>query len=508
MIGKLFENQHAANSDQNAAGSKVCLLLEGTYPYVFGGVSAWVDQMMRAMPDRQFELTFIGSRRELRGGAKYALPANLNTVHEIYLHDPASKQFRFTSGVRASARDVIGLTRGYLAGEDDDPMRLLDALCDLASRCRLSDLWELSETWDLLQLVYEERAGTTSFKQFYWNAWNFVAHLWALSGVVDQVPVAPVYHAVCTGYAGMLGAILKRRRGGRFLLSEHGIYVKERLEELRKAEWIADPGERVPGIPNHPGVLTDLWMQFFLFQARVSYSASDQIVSLFERNADVQVEFGANREKIQIVPNGVEMISDIDRRTVRYQNDRCVVGFLGRIVPIKDIKTLLRSASILLTKCPHAEVLIAGPTDEDPLYHAECLELLQSLGLQHRVKFVGKVAATDFLAQIDVIVLTSLSEGLPFALLEAFALGVPAVATDVGACRELVEGRQDGGGRVSGAAGIVTSVAEPEQTAEALGRLLNDAKLREKCSAVGRQRVNDDYALVDVVAAYQNLYDC
>lgn len=490
----------------NSAGNgSVCLLLEGTYPYVFGGVSAWVDQIMHAMPDRQFELTFIGSRKQTRGEAKYEFPENLGRIHEIYLHDQQAKRFRTTLGLKSRAHDVIEKTGSFLCGESTDPMPLLDAVSELAKRYDLKDFWALPETWKLLLEVYEARAVSTSFKEFYWNTWNFVSHLWALLRHIDSVPEASVYHAVCTGYAGMLGALMKFRRGGKFLLSEHGIYVKERMEDLRKANWIADPGERVPTMSTSHGVLTELWMQFFLFQARVSYEAADQIVSLFERNADVQVEFGANREKIRIVPNGVvdPLLTGSTKPDTKKQ--KCVVGFLGRIVPIKDIKTLLRAASFLCAKCPSATILIAGPTDEDPQYHAECIELLKSLELGDTVQFVGKISASELLSQIDVMVLTSLSEGLPFALLEAFSYGVPAVATDVGACRELIEGRA--GGITSGAAGIVTAVAEPEQTGEALAKLLSDAALRKKFGDVGRRRAASDYALKDVVTAYEELYD-
>jgi polysaccharide biosynthesis protein PelF len=129
------------------------------------------------------------------------------------------------------------------------------------------------------------------------------------------------------------------------------------------------------------------------------------------------------------------------------------------------------------------------------------------LGLGDNVRFVGKVAASDFLQEIDVMVLTSLSEGLPFALIEAFACGIPAVATDVGACRELIEGRA-GNRSVDGSAGIVTAVAEPEQTGEAIARLLNDAELRMEFGETGRLRATKDYALNDVVSAYHRLYDC
>ena len=490
---------------------RVCLLLEGTYPYVFGGVSAWVDQILRAMPERPFDVTYIGSRRAMSGDPKYELPPNLANLHEIYLHDGGSPAGEFSNRVKSCARRALVLVGDYFMGRDCDPMILLNAACDLASTCSLRDFWELPETWSLLREIYQMRAPDCSFKKFYWNVWNFVAHLWELLSAVDHVPIAPVYHAVCTGYAGMLGALLKHRRGARFLLSEHGVYVKERIEDMRTANWIADPGERVPTLATAHGTLTELWMQFFLFQARVSYDAADRIVSLFERNATTQEEFGAAREKIQIIPNGVaEAVLPHEGKREEWRSERSdwrpTVGFLGRIVPIKDIKTLLRAVTTLRERCDGVTVLVAGPVDEEPDYYVECLELVKSLELEDTVQFVGKVAACEFLLKIDVMALTSLSEGLPFAILEAFSHSVPVVATDVGACRELIEG---GGSNRSGAgrAGLITPVAEPEQTGAAMALLLNDHTLRKEYGNNGRIRAAGDYALTDVVASYAKLYD-
>src|SRR6266849_5999577 len=71
-------------SDQ---ASDVCLLLEGTFPYVPGGVSAWVDQIVRGLPHLKFALVYIGSKKELTGKAYYKLPANVVELKEIYIFD-------------------------------------------------------------------------------------------------------------------------------------------------------------------------------------------------------------------------------------------------------------------------------------------------------------------------------------------------------------------------------------------------------------------------------------
>lgn len=63
----------------------VCLLLEGTYPYVSGGVSTWVHQIINALPEYQFSLFFIGSEKAANVKFKYTLPPNIISIEEIYL---------------------------------------------------------------------------------------------------------------------------------------------------------------------------------------------------------------------------------------------------------------------------------------------------------------------------------------------------------------------------------------------------------------------------------------
>jgi hypothetical protein len=67
--------------------SDVCLLLEGSYPYVPGGVSSWVDQIVRGMPDLSFSLFYLGNQKALKGTPHYKLPENVTSLSEVYLYD-------------------------------------------------------------------------------------------------------------------------------------------------------------------------------------------------------------------------------------------------------------------------------------------------------------------------------------------------------------------------------------------------------------------------------------
>ena len=143
-----------------------------------------------------------------------------------------------------------------------------------------------------------------------------------------------------------------------------------------------------------------------------------------------------------------------------------VLCLIGRVVPIKDIKTFIRSMVLVTKSLPEAQAWIAGPEDESPEYALECRDLAAQLGLSDKVKFLGFRNLTDLLPKVGLVVLSSISEALPLVILEGYAAGVPTVCTDVGSCRQLVQGLP-GEDADLGAAGRVVRIADPQAMAQA-----------------------------------------
>jgi glycosyltransferase involved in cell wall biosynthesis len=110
----------------------------------------------------------------------------------------------------------------------------------------------------------------------------------------------------------------------------------------------------------------------------------------------------------------------------------------------------------------------------------------------------------EYLAKADVIALTSISEAQPIALLEAAATGLPAVTTDVGSCREIIEGFE--GDPVVGRGGYVVEACNPRATAQALATILLDAGLRADMGRVMCQRIRNLYNKDRIKRLYEDLY--
>ena len=492
----------------------ICLLLEGTYPYVSGGVSTWVHQIITAMPQMKFAIFYIGGQKEAGATYKYELPANVTALEELYLFDAAPSKSR--RGVPSSWGPFYESLRNLFVhaphGEAQE-LHGLDPLIDHITRhpqLSFDDFYHAPQTWAVLQEVYERYAPDESFLHFFWTARYLVEPLWKLMHALPRVPRARVYHTACTGYAGFLGTLASRRHGAPLLLSEHGIYLRERIQDIWRSSWIPDAPVLRPSMDEPLGCLRQGWARFFDVLARWCYHSSSQVVSLFNRNAFIQHHFGAEASKIVVVPNGiaVEACEPIyqQRRERRQSNpDSRVVGFLGRIVPIKDIKTLLRAARRVCDSLPDVQFLLAGPLDEDPEYARECVALTAQLGLGAQVHFLGLRQRDEILPLMDVMVLSSVSEGLPFVMLEAMACGVPIVSTDVGACRELVEG-QPAESPPLGACGVVAAIGDSDQIARALVTLMNNKDLQDRMATAGRERVYRSYHESRTLGTYWEIY--
>ena len=179
---------------------------------------------------------------------------------------------------------------------------------------------------------------------------------------------------------------------------------------------------------------------------------------------------------------------------------------IGRVVPIKDIKTFIRSMVLVTKSLPEAQAWIAGPEDESPEYALECRDLAAQLGLSDKVKFLGFRNLTDLLPKVGLVVLSSISEALPLVILEGYAAGVPTVCTDVGSCRQLVQGLP-GEDADLGAAGRVVRIADPQAMAQAALALLQDELLWQKASDAAIRRVEKYYSQDLMFARYRALYE-
>jgi glycosyltransferase involved in cell wall biosynthesis len=227
-----------------------------------------------------------------------------------------------------------------------------------------------------------------------------------------------------------------------------------------------------------------------VFLVKAAARLVDCFVCVSEDSAALSRKQGFAADRIQTIPNGI----DVARFAYTGPVPHGPMVTVARITPEKDIPCLIRAAAIACRADPTLCVEIAG----DGPCLAPCRQLARELGLEGRVRFLGRVQdVAGLLARAGAFVMSSLSEGIPLALLEAMARGLPVAATSVGGIREVV---------VEGEIGLMVPGGTPAALAAAMLFLHQHPDRARQMGAAGRCRVVQEHDIRRVVNRYECLY--
>lgn len=195
--------------------------------------------------------------------------------------------------------------------------------------------------------------------------------------------------------------------------------------------------------------------------------------------------------RARVIPNAVD-VGPLPDRSDREPGGRIEIVSIGRLAGQKNFPALIAAAALLPAGAARIRILGDGP-------QRELLEsLIATHGLEETVELVGEVSnVRDYLAQADIFVLSTHYEGMPLAVLEAMASGLPSVVSAVSGLHEIV---------VEGRSGLLVEPDDPAALAAALMRLIDDRHLREELGRGARKLAEDRYSLGPWRAAHLNLY--
>jgi len=501
----------------------VAIVAESTYPYLKGGVSAVMHDIVKENPFITFGIIHIawdshGSREDL-----YGMPRNVQWVHHVYL---SMQEHRDT--FMAAQPKELGMRpreRTQLAH------RLFDALAAIVTgdvapfwqlydeglnpRTRSFSMWPILGTKEFMSTAMHrlQSLGLT-FTDTFWLLREFFSLGYAL--LSTDVPKARVYHAHTTGYASLLGAAGARQNGGKFLLTEHNLYVRDTVNFLLDRSMdlpLTDRDWREFDVPPTERA----WMAWWIEMAHLCYPSAEVVTYLYPDAITEAVELGAPIQKSTVVPNGMKL-HEFDGIHAQRQRDMVEIAstpdrtwrlaYIARVVPIKGLLDLISTVALLVGRGGvdfHLDVL--GPTEHDPDYYEACLEKTRQLGLEGHITFRGTVAVREVLGQFDLLVLPSYNEGQPIVVLEAMTAGIPVVGTEVGGMAQLItDTLTTPEGQHWEPCGRLVAPGDPEVMAETLESVMGDAEAYARYSEQARGRVVNFFQIDDVMRAYHELY--
>jgi glycosyltransferase involved in cell wall biosynthesis len=446
---------------------RVCVLSENSYPVSRGGVSEWCHLLIKNMDDINFDVFTISPEEKIL----YKPPENLDECHITRLTAP--KIFQPHTRNR-KMRSVIGLVMPALTGNPIDCrslQKLVQTMEFTAEKVLSSE-----ENWDMMIRYYQKRYPTKAFIPFYLSWTSLFYLLYKMLEISVDVPEADVYHALNAGYAGFLGCLVKTQTGNPLVITEHGLYLKERKFELRNSEV--------------PEWLHEMYESFFYSLVKTSYKHSDEVTTVCEDHIKYIKGVYPNL-KPKVIYNGI----DIERyRLNDFRDDGLYnIGTVSRIHPIKDIMTLIRAAHNVVQK-HQAHFFIVGEV-QDEEYYDDCLNLVDELDLESDVTFTGFQDSTEWYPKFDVFVLPSISEGFPLTILEALSSGIPCIATNVGGVPEILNDD------------FLVEKWDHKRLATKISNLLENPDTRRKIGKRGRELVNKKFHFENMIKSYREIYE-
>lgn len=443
----------------------VLLTTEGTYPFHKGGVSTWCHVLTQQLPEVDFKIFAVVANPYLQ--QHYELSPNIQEVIKVPLwgtEDPAefSWRFPFSNALRSKLNTTKSVIKWHFLPLFEEFLQMVViGDTDMVKLGQLLlDLHEYFLDFDYHKTM-TSRAVWSALKQVASEPWqNQVSQLQVtvkelseimrllyrlLISIHVPVPETDLSHSSAAAFCGLPCVIAKLKRRTPYLLTEHGINIREQYLNLNRS-------------------IESNFVRLFLYRlmgavVRLNFYFADQISPVCEFNARWERWWGVSQEKIKVIYNGAD--PEKFHPTPAVQKDHPVVMNMGLIFPLKGQLDLIEAAAIVRDKIPNIEFRFYGhPSDQD--YFAKCEQCVQRHHLEKNINFAGFTSEPwRAYSESDVVVMSSISEGFPFAVIEAMLSGATIVSTDVGGVREAIADT-----------GLLVRASSPAEMADAILKLL------------------------------------
>ncbi|WP_257160175.1 GT4 family glycosyltransferase PelF [Corynebacterium cystitidis] len=492
----------------------VAIVMESTYPYLKGGVSAVVHDIITFLPDFTFGIIHIAWGPHSPLTDLYEVPHNVAWIDVLYL-DLRANENDFLEAVenppknpRKAVKRMDHALRSLLVNDVAPFWELYDD--SINPQTRTWRFWSLLKTPEFMQWAMKH-GPQIPLSKLYWVLRDFFSLAYAVSDRVH--PPARVYHAHTTGYASLIASCAAQQNNGAFLLTEHNLYVRDTVNTLLERNMsqivtrdtykeIDDPVKR-------------MWTIWWTEMGAMFYPSADAITYLYDRAIVEAQDLGGIPEKSIVLPNGMDWDKFAHTRALREgivadiaagKHETWRFACIARVVPIKGIIELIDTMANLRGQGYTNVIMeVCGPTEHIPDYYQECLQHTRDLGLEDTVIFRGTVNLVDELERYDGLVLSSFNEGQPIVVLEAMSAGLPVIATNVGGLEHMVTQPVGADGQV-GPCGALVPSGDPAALAYEIARLVDNPELYMQWHRNGYDRIHSEFLMENIMDRYADLY--
>lgn len=467
---------------------RIAMITEGTYPVATGGVSTWCDQLVTGISEHDFEVTAIVATG--REAVVWPRPANLRDVRRVGMWGPWPMPLALRTAGRRRAEELLNAMWGAALGPDstENHERFTAAVRGLV---------EISQSVPISRLLAAR--GSIPALLAAWSAQQVpqgvaplhVGEAVLACGLVDRVlslidtrlGEVDLVHATGNGAAALVGLAHTWRTGTPGILSEHGVHLRERYLALGASEL--------------PWAVRRAVMAFTSALCRLGYREYSRILPVNRFNARWERRLGAPPDRIRSIANGVDTATFTPVET---EPAEPTISFVGRIDPLKDLETLVRAFALVRQEIPRGRLRIFGPVQKSNGAYMESVKAVAAeLGVTGAMSWEGPSAGSRPAIEAgSIVALSSISEGLPFTVVEAMMCGRATVNTDVGGVSECLDEQQS--------TGKLVPARDPRAFADACIELLSDDALRRRTGRLARQRSLQKFDLRLCLDSYRDEY--
>ncbi|HEU4963928.1 MAG TPA: GT4 family glycosyltransferase PelF [Bacilli bacterium] len=482
----------------NSQKISVLLATEGTYPFHQGGVSTWCETLVNKVEQVDYVVysvimnPFVTQKFKLPAGTKLvSVPLWGTEEPSEHLSTPfatiyAAKRRTDEEAVRREFVPLFTALIEEILSPVKDHQRfgaILVQLYDFFQHYDYKASFKSEATWEMYKELVLKRAAQNHFGLSQPDVYGLIQSLgWVyrfLNIVNTEVPETHVTHSSAAAFCSIPCVIAKIKRQTPFMLTEHGVYLREQYLSL---------GQR-----QYSSFLSAFLMRFIHSISGLSYAYADQVSPVCHYNTRWETRFGVPRKRIEVIYNGVDQ--GVFTEAPRVAQTQPTVVMVARIMPVKDVLTFIRSAALVRQQIPNVKFVLYGSVGVQS-YYEECLQEKDRLSLGDTVVFAGHTSnmAAAYRSG-DIIALSSISEAFPYTVVEAMMSGKPVVSTDVGGVREAL-----------GDTGLLVTPRSPDELARELIKLLQDQELREELGSEARQRALNYFTLERMIDLHLRSY--